>query len=104
MKHEAHAYGMTAPVTRNGITRVAQNVLIEGVLTTDHAASSYGIPVFVSHRDGEVIGPADNFEISISVDVDHLGEDDGVWSTLAAAARRAGYNVAPRNIDGTDAA
>jgi len=30
-----------------------------GVLTTDHAASSYGKPVFVRHSDGAVFGSAD---------------------------------------------
>ena len=31
-----------------------------GVMTDEHAASSYGLAVFVSDRDGQVYGPGDH--------------------------------------------
>jgi hypothetical protein len=33
-------------------------------LTTEHSASSYGIPVLVDRETGEAIGPADLIEVN----------------------------------------
>lgn len=68
-----------------------------GVLTTDHAASSYGLPVLV--LDGQAIGPRDRDNLHLltvperSDDVEgneHLTYLAGT-AELIAAARRAGY-------------
>jgi hypothetical protein len=71
-----------------------------GVLTTEHAASSYGLPVVV-RDDGVVIGPKDldNLRIVpspiISDDIEgneHHDYPEGAQATVQAA-RRAGYSV-----------
>ncbi len=53
------------------------------ILTTDHPASSYGLPVVV--RGGVAYGPAEVGPLSV------IGEADPV---LLDAARAAGYEVA----------
>jgi len=70
-----------------------------GILTTEHPASSYGLPVFVAgsnmrHHDplvpGQVYGPADlpdNYQMLI-LPYHHLTDE----SCLPVPARRAGYN------------
>ena len=69
-----------------------------GVLTTDHAASSYGLPVLV-RDDGQVLGPNDLDDLHLltrparSEDVEgneYAEYPDGA-AELVAAARRAGY-------------
>jgi hypothetical protein len=59
-----------------------------GVLTTEHAASSYGLPVVVG-EDGQVYGPAEVPEIN-----DLHCELSDEAAELIAAARSAGYRVA----------
>lgn len=69
--------------------------LVCGVLTTEHSASSYGMPVFVADANesqrfaGQIISPADGAIISLGLDIDHY--DDDVGAMILAAARCAGY-------------
>lgn len=68
------------------------HIVANGELTTEHAASSYGLPVFVVR--GEAYGPADIYM---------LGDSDGVLRIEALesaiidkgidAAQRAGYKA-----------
>lgn len=51
----AHGRSWEAWVERLDLTGAQY---IEGRLTTEHAASSYGLPVFVD-EDGEALGPSD---------------------------------------------
>ncbi len=60
-KHEAYAH-------------FAKNRCECGVMTTDHPASSYGLPVFVA-TDGRAFGPAEVEAVSLGLDVDLFGED-----------------------------
>jgi hypothetical protein len=65
------------------IRRIGEDAVSEpAMLTTDHAASSYGLPVVVT-RDGEVLGPADL--------ADELVIEDPI---AAGHAEAAGYRVA----------
>ncbi len=58
------------------------------ILTDEHAASSYGLPVLVSN-DGIVYGPGQ----CGPVNVPPLDEDQPAEVALVEAARRAGYEV-----------
>lgn len=64
----------------------------EGVLTTDHAASSRGLPVVV--HAGQALGPAEVGELTVSV-YSSLGHAVITAEQLALvqAARSAGYVV-----------
>ena len=62
------------------------------LLTTEHAASSYGLPVAIDRRTGQVFGPAE-----IHGDLIIVGSDlcDGISkSDIQESAKRAGYSVA----------
>lgn len=65
-----------------------------GVLTCDHAASSYGLPVVVM-GDGTALGPAD-IDAPLGVgdpDVCADGEVTREWIALCDAARAAGFRL-----------
>ena len=65
-----------------------------GILTTEHSASSYGLPVFVSTqrgRTGQVLGAADVDGVSLGLDPDHFGADVVAFK---ARVRAAGYTIA----------
>lgn len=55
-----------------------------GRMTTEHSASSYGLPVMVLDEDGDVLGPGDGI-MGVRL---HDADPDA-----KAAARRAGYPV-----------
>lgn len=63
---------------------------IRGVLTTEHAASSYGMPVFV-RDDGQVMGPADIGRFPLGSTERYTEELQREAAELVAAARLAGY-------------
>lgn len=60
-----------------------------GVLTTEHAASSHGIPVVVG-EDGTAYGPA---EIMAALKVDEPQDLEADQVKVLKAARRAGYTL-----------
>jgi hypothetical protein len=83
---------MQATFTRSDASIFADP--ITGVLTTDHAASSYGLPVFVT-TDGEVISPSAYGTISPDC---QCYQDDGKTvlseiATMLRYARLAGYRT-----------
>lgn len=59
---------------------------IHGTLTTDHAASSYGLPVVVADN-GTVYGPAESHGLADLQGAAHL------HTGLVDAARSAGYAI-----------
>lgn len=98
MKHAATAKITLPAMTINGIEHVAQTCTVMGHLTTEHAGSSYGQPVFVG-LDVEApafadvaFGPADVDHVSLGVDIDHL--DDATGERLIRAARHCGFRIA----------
>ena len=64
---------------------------VDGVLTDEHAMSSYGLPVFVA-EDGRVFGSAEALG-AIEIFPDDSPDDASEAGRLAAAARAAGYSV-----------
>jgi hypothetical protein len=71
-----------------------------GILSTEHAACSYGLPVIV--LDGRAIGPADLDNLHVSIVASHSDDLDGNEHAVypaharqaAEALRRAGYRLA----------
>lgn len=63
-----------------------------GVLTCEHAVSSYGMPVAVD-EDGRAYGPGDVRDGHLYL-VDQNDEDEA----LVEAARAAGYRIAHREV------
>jgi hypothetical protein len=68
-----------------------------GVLTTEHAASSHGLPVVVDDESGVALGPAEVTRLAAD-----LYDGGGTFRAatpeqiaLWARASEAGYNVAP---------
>ena len=66
---------------------------VSGRLTTDHAASSYGQPVFVSD-DGQAYNWADIVDVSTAAALGKLG--GGVSSEAKTKANRAKANNPPK--------
>lgn len=58
----------------NAYGHFPKNRVETGVLTTEHSASSYGRPVFVSF-DGLAYGPADLESVSLGMDLELFGAD-----------------------------
>lgn len=71
-------------------------------LTTDHAASSYGLPVVVT-RDGAVLGPQDRPRLTLGWGHDVELSDRSVdWNARLELFRRAaaaGYRVGVRGLE-----
>ncbi len=61
-----------------------------GTLTTDHAASNYGLPVLVGD-DGVARGPADIEDGTIQLGRDGLTDTE--YDAIRAAAASAGFRV-----------
>ena len=61
-----------------------------GVLTTEHATSSYGLPVWVSDRTGKAHGPAD---IQGEIVLMDQGQTEEEAQEMIRLARAAGYTV-----------
>lgn len=71
------------------------NKRFEGILTTEHAASSYGIPVLFV--DGVARGPAEVGELMVITVIGNpegIEKVDGIWQpqSFYAAAEMAGFN------------
>ena len=65
-------------------------------ITTDHAASSYGVPVLVHVGcDCGPRGPGDNVPSCLCADADHLGKNTG-WYVLRVLGQ--GLGGAPRKL------
>lgn len=63
------------------------------LVTTEHAASSYGVPVAIRIRDGAVFGPEEmkGTELLIAGSIDM--EDRRSRTAIAAELREHGYNA-----------
>jgi hypothetical protein len=70
---------------------------VRGILTTDHAASSYGLPVFV-RDDGTVLGPAELGATHDGLCPDHERVD--VYTPEYGAVRRADMHADSRPYPG----
>lgn len=66
-----------------------QNRVETGVLTTEHAASRYGQPVFVAF-DGRAYGPAEIEAVSLGMDLELFGADT---SDFESSIISAGYAI-----------
>ena len=66
-----------------------------GVLTTDHAASSYGQPVYVPEGDRAAYGPAEAGRLWVSVKSIEFPE----WRTISDAAVAVGFDVEVADLD-----
>lgn len=62
---------------------------MEGVLTMDHPASSYGLPVYVRSGESVALGTDEVGELTVLVDSIEIPG----WGVLYEAAVRAGYQI-----------
>jgi hypothetical protein len=98
MQHAAQATVTIPAGIYNGVECVEMSAQVIGVLTTEHSASSYGMPVFVAYSlngdrfAGRVIDPAEADSVSLTVECDDLETADDP-ARLIAAAKRAGYKL-----------
>ena len=66
---------------------------MSGYLTCEHAASSYGLPVFVVAANGQVFGPADLEPGYVIIEDRSHAKDLADTAKMFARAKDAGYNV-----------
>lgn len=85
------------------LTTFLDEGLLDAELTTEHPASSYGLPVLMI--DGEPYGPADlavRYKPGIAVPHDRDETGRIIVSPevreIALAARRAGYDIRPHDL------
>jgi len=82
-----------SPAALNSLLDLVTNDC-EGTLTTDHSASSRGLPVVVRDHDGAALGTAEVGELTVQI-YPSLGHDPISIDQIAMvkAARSAGYVV-----------
>lgn len=86
-------------ITKHNAYAHIEGQVICGVLTTEHSASSYNLPVFVVNDgiyiggddwSGRVIGSNECDAVSLMLDIDLFGEDTGAFESRI---REAGYAI-----------